>query len=228
MDLVVASTPAISGQEGAQRSAESARVLLSALTIAFGAGLPEDEWLACANALAPDDEVFGRDDVIWVLDKLGRYIVQDGEAGHAVYRIAHQSIADYIRSPFTASYSQPFDPAAGPVTAALLSRYRILLASGMRLTGPWYLWCYASRPPLLRPRPVWRRCACWRRQSPACGAMWPWRPRKLQLSCGGGATGVNRYLLSKKPSGLYRELAGHRANFPNGSCQGAKQPECSL
>ena len=68
--------------------------------MAFGAGLPEDEWLACANALAPDDEAFGRDDVIWVLDKLGRYIVQDGEVGHAVYRIAHQSIADYIRSPF--------------------------------------------------------------------------------------------------------------------------------
>jgi tetratricopeptide (TPR) repeat protein len=144
-DLALAGTPATPGQAGTHRSTESARVLLSALTVAFGAGLPEDEWLACANALTSDDEAFDRDDVIWVLDTLGRYIVQDGEAGYAVYRIAHQCIADHIRPPFAASYSQPFDPDTGPVTAALLNRYRILLASGMPLTGSWYLRRYAWR-----------------------------------------------------------------------------------
>ena len=34
-------------------AAEAARILLAALTWGLGAGLPEEEWLACANAIAP-------------------------------------------------------------------------------------------------------------------------------------------------------------------------------
>src|SRR5262249_12782716 len=51
-----------------------ARRLLAALTWGFGAGLPEEEWLACAIALGDGD--LARDDVTWVLDELGRYIIQ--------------------------------------------------------------------------------------------------------------------------------------------------------
>ena len=98
--------------------AELARRLLAALTWGFGAGLPEEEWLACGSALG--DGPLGRDDVTWVLDELGRYIVQDGEAGVAVYRIAHQSLADHIRPPFAASYEQVFDPQARPIAAVTL------------------------------------------------------------------------------------------------------------
>ena len=47
-----------------------------------------------------------------MLDELGRYIIQDGEAGVAVYRIAHQTLADHIRPPFAASHQQVFDPQA--------------------------------------------------------------------------------------------------------------------
>ena len=36
----------------------------------------------------------------WVLDELGRYVVQDGEGGVAVYRLAHQSLADHLRPPY--------------------------------------------------------------------------------------------------------------------------------
>ena len=122
---------------------ELARRLLAALTWAFGAGLPEEEWLACADVLG--DGGFGRDDVAWVLDELGRYIIQDGEAGVAVYRIAHQSLADHIRAPFVASYEQVFDSQARPVAEALLGRYAELLASGVPATGPGYLWRYAWR-----------------------------------------------------------------------------------
>jgi len=38
--------------------------------------------------------------VSWVLDELGRYVVQDGEGGVAVYRLAHQSLADHLRPPY--------------------------------------------------------------------------------------------------------------------------------
>ena len=81
----------------------------------------------------------------WVLDELGRYIVQDGEAGVAVYRIAHQSLADHIRPPFAATYQQVFDPQALPVATALLGRYARLLAGGVPVTDPGYLWRYVWR-----------------------------------------------------------------------------------
>ena len=128
----------------AESAGEAARILLAVLTWSLGAGLPEDEWLACANAIT-GDSTFGRDDVSWVLDELGRYIVQDGEAGVAVYRIAHQSLADHIRPPFAASYQQPFDPEARAIAAALLSRYQMLLAQGVPLDASAYLWRYAWR-----------------------------------------------------------------------------------
>ena len=74
------------------------------------------------------------------------YIIQDGEAGVAVYRLAHQSLADHIRPPFVPSYRQVFDPQALPVAAALLDRYALLLANGVPVTGPGYLWRYAWPP----------------------------------------------------------------------------------
>ena len=122
---------------------EPAWLLLAALTWGLGAGLPEEEWLACANAAG--DGGLGGGDVSWVLDELGRYIIQDGEAGVAVYRVAHQSLADHVRPPFAATPRQVFDPQAQPVAAALLGRYATLLANGVPVAGPGYLWRYAWR-----------------------------------------------------------------------------------
>ena len=81
-----------------------------------------------------------------MLDELGRYVIQDGEAGVAVYRIAHQSLADHIRPPFPAQLPASVRP-AGPaaVAAALLARYQELLAGGVPATAPGYLWRYAWR-----------------------------------------------------------------------------------
>jgi hypothetical protein len=84
---------------------ETARILLTALAWGLGAGFPEEEWLVCANAIGGGR--FGSADVSRVLGELGRYIVQDGEAGVAVYRMAHQNLADHIRRPFVPSSHTP-------------------------------------------------------------------------------------------------------------------------
>jgi len=141
LDTDLAHVRALDGASGL--ASQSARILLAALTWGFGAGLPEEEWLVCANATSGGG--FGSADVSWILDELGRYIIQDGEAGVAVYRIAHQSLADHIRPPFMASHQQTFDPQALPIAKALLERYETLLASGISASGPEYLWRYAWR-----------------------------------------------------------------------------------
>ena len=121
-----------------------ARSLLSALTWGYGAGLPEDEWLAVANALLPGS-VCDRDDLLWLLGQLGRYVVQDGEAGVAVYRVAHQSLAEHLHPAFEARHDQLFDPQALPVAESLATRYQVLLAGGVPATDPAYLWRYLWR-----------------------------------------------------------------------------------
>jgi hypothetical protein len=119
-----------------------ARQLLSALTWAFGSGFPDAEWTAVAAALSSTEA--GPADIDWVLDHLGRYVVQDGERGVAVYRMAHQGLADRLRS-FTAAPDQMFDPAAPLVARALLGRYHNLLAAGVPATQHSYLWYHGWR-----------------------------------------------------------------------------------
>ena len=118
-DLDTLDPPPPPEQGGARPAGESARILLSALTWGLGAGLPEEEWLTCASSITLGSGHFSRDDVTWVLDQLGRYIIQDGEAGVAVYRVAHQSLADHIRPAFTATGQRLFDTQAQPVMAGL-------------------------------------------------------------------------------------------------------------
>lgn len=117
-------------------AAAFARHLLTALTWGFGVGLPEEEWITTATVLSVDLGVgqVGPQDVTWVLEHLGRYVIQDGEDGVPVYRVAHQSLADHLRRPFTSTARQLFDPAATPVTLALLSRYHRLLAPIVRVS----------------------------------------------------------------------------------------------
>ena len=124
-----------------------ARRLLTALTWGLGAGFPEEEWTTIGTVLCAGLGVgaVGAQDVSWVLEHLGRYVVQDGEAGVAVYRVAHQSLADHLRAPFVSAPERLFDPEALPIVRALLDRYRGLLDAGIHATGPGYLWRYAWR-----------------------------------------------------------------------------------
>ena len=137
--------PAPSRPNSPQRDGPGlARSLLTALTWGYGSGFPEEEWLAAANALTPEAG-FDREDVLWLLGELGRYILQDGEAGVAVYRLAHQSLAEHLRPPFRPSHDQIFDPRARPITKSLADRYQELLVGGIPVTGPGYLWRYLWR-----------------------------------------------------------------------------------
>ena len=67
------------------------------LPYGLGAGLPEREWLAIANATrAPDTPALDRDDVAAALAPMGAYIVEDSESEEAVYRFAHTLIAQHF------------------------------------------------------------------------------------------------------------------------------------
>ena len=130
-----------------------ARRLLVALSWGFGAGLPLTEWETLAAApsdpdtadTAGDAGVVTVEDLWWVLGELGRYLVQDGESGQAVYRVAHASLTSWLRPPYQPTQVAPFDPAALPVAEALVGRYRALLEAGVPATEPGYLWRYTWR-----------------------------------------------------------------------------------
>lgn len=128
------------------------RAVLGALTWGLGAGLPEPEWAAVATGLVQDlcdragtgtTAAVDAGDITWVLTHLGRFVVEDGESGVAVYRMAHQSLADHLRSPFQPSPELRFDPQAVPVAEALTGRYRALLKAAVPADGAAYLFRYA-------------------------------------------------------------------------------------
>ncbi len=136
-----------------------ARRLLVALTWAFGAGFPLTEWAIVAdvvtvpsdNSTADTDEPTASvasttpEDLWWVLEQLGRYLVQDAEARETVYRLAHRGLADALRSPWTPTADQPFDPDAAVVAQALVNRYQVLLEGGIPASEPRYLWMHLWR-----------------------------------------------------------------------------------
>ncbi|CCK30286.1 hypothetical protein BN159_5907 [Streptomyces davaonensis JCM 4913] len=192
---------------------EVAKSLLRALTWAFGAGFPEEEWLAVAAAEAPESVEVSRGDISWVLEQLGRHVVQDGERGVAVYRMAHQSLADHLRPVFRASPEQIFNPRALTVAKALLGLYRRLLAAGVPAEGPVYLWLYAWRHAAVAgPDGL----ALLRRLAEADDALMPDVGMAAPLI-------ANRFLYWGKPAealapveeavGLYRVLAGDSPDY---------------
>ncbi|WP_434442758.1 hypothetical protein [Lentzea sp. E54] len=121
----------------------SARALLTALTWSYGAGFPEAEWIAVAEALSGEE--FTRDDITAVLTELGRHVVQDGEEGTAVFKLTHQTFADHLRPPFAPSRAEVFAPDAEKVACALIELYRQRVEAGVPPDVPGYLWKYAWR-----------------------------------------------------------------------------------
>jgi hypothetical protein len=76
------------------------RTLLEALAWAQGPGLPwENIWVPVARALAgPHRSPISNDDVRWLLDKAGAYVVEDlGPGQRSVYRPFHDVLAAYLR-----------------------------------------------------------------------------------------------------------------------------------
>jgi hypothetical protein len=72
--------------------------LLSALAWGEGAGLSRRAWPAVATALSTTGAAYDDRDVAWVLDHAGWHILEAGEAGQTVYRLAHQAFADHYRA----------------------------------------------------------------------------------------------------------------------------------
>src|SRR5258708_2688549 len=67
--------------------------LLAALAWAEGGGLSRSVWPTVANAVRPETRITTNADVAWALDHVGFHILEAGEGGQTVYRLAHQSFA---------------------------------------------------------------------------------------------------------------------------------------
>jgi hypothetical protein len=69
--------------------------LLGALAWGEGKGLTRRVWPLVANAIAGGERPYDDDDVAWVLGHAGWHIIEAGEDGQTVYRLAHQALADH-------------------------------------------------------------------------------------------------------------------------------------
>jgi hypothetical protein len=119
--------------------------LLAALAWAQGGGLPDDIWPLIATAVSSEGVGYTRDDVYWAMGVAGRYIVEAGEAGHAVYRLSHQRLAQHLRQ---RSGERGVHDAELRIASTLVSAYQAMLTAGVSPTDHAYLWRY-----------TWRHCA---------------------------------------------------------------------
>ena len=119
--------------------------LLAALAWAQGGGLPDDIWPLLATAVSTGGAAYTRDDAFWALAAAGRYIVEAGEASHAVYRLSHQRLAQHLRTRIS---GRGIQDAELRIADALVATYQALLNAGVSLTDHPYLWRY-----------TWRHCA---------------------------------------------------------------------
>ena len=76
--------------------AERARDLLRPLAFADGAGLPwETMWAALAAKLS--GRSYTDEDLIWLIQEAGSYVVEAMESEQSVYRLYHAALAEYLR-----------------------------------------------------------------------------------------------------------------------------------
>jgi tetratricopeptide (TPR) repeat protein len=100
-----------------------------------------------ANALAPE-AIYRRDDVYAVLRAAGRYIVEDGSGGRAVYRLSHQRLVDHLRPRGDAADFDARMERAAAVAVSLVDHYLALLGAGTPAREHDYLRFY-----------TWRHCS---------------------------------------------------------------------
>jgi tetratricopeptide (TPR) repeat protein len=121
---------------------ERARDVLTALAWSYGSGFPDDLWRLVATTISRR-RTYEPSDLDVVAFDLGRYIVEDGDDGRAVYRLSHQSLVEALR-PKRSGYE--FDQQiaeALPIAVALAGRYGELLQAGIDVRTPGYLWRHA-------------------------------------------------------------------------------------
>jgi hypothetical protein len=123
----------------------AARELLTALAWGYGAGLPADIWAVIATALSPTQVQYDRTAVYWLFGHAGRYIVEDGEGGDAVYRLSHQRLVEHLHPRPGPAEIDAFQQQAIPVATALIDYYLALLNRGLEPETSTYLWRYVGR-----------------------------------------------------------------------------------
>ncbi|MEV5613372.1 caspase family protein [Streptomyces sp. NPDC052225] len=85
--------------------ADRARDLLRPLAYAQGAGLPwAGVWPRVASALA--GRAYGDEDIVWLRQAAGSYVVEGVEDGGSVYRIYHRALIEYLRENQDAEHVQ--------------------------------------------------------------------------------------------------------------------------
>ncbi|MFE9799239.1 caspase family protein [Streptomyces goshikiensis] len=76
----------------------AAEDLLAALAWSGGNGMPaRGVWEAAASALSGDGIEYGPEDVDWLLNEYGRYVVEDSDGTQAVYRLYHREFVAHLR-----------------------------------------------------------------------------------------------------------------------------------
>ncbi|WP_336113833.1 tetratricopeptide repeat-containing protein [Streptomyces sp. PTD9-10] len=93
-DLATAHTRVRDGHE----LPDAATDLLTALAWAAGNGMPaHGVWQTAAQAVGNRDTAYGPEDIDWLLQHYGRYIVEDSDGHQAVYRLYHRELISYLR-----------------------------------------------------------------------------------------------------------------------------------
>jgi hypothetical protein len=124
----------------------AARELLMALAWAYGSGLPDDIWPIVAKALSPTESTYQREDIFWLLGQAGRFVVEGGEGGRAVYRLAHQRLVEHLRpKPIKIDDRATAEDLAARIASALIKHYLQFMESGQPPQSHPYLWNYAWR-----------------------------------------------------------------------------------
>ncbi|MFF3674866.1 AAA family ATPase [Streptomyces sp. NPDC002120] len=72
--------------------------LLTALAWSTGNGMPaRGVWEAAATALSMDGTEYRAEDLDWLLNTYGRYVVEDSDGTQAVYRLYHGAFIEHLR-----------------------------------------------------------------------------------------------------------------------------------
>ncbi|TXS50842.1 tetratricopeptide repeat protein [Streptomyces sp. t39] len=72
--------------------------LLTALAWSAGRGMPaRGVWEGAATGLAEQGTVYGPEDVDWLLDAFGAFVVEDTDGTQAVYRLYHREFAEHLQ-----------------------------------------------------------------------------------------------------------------------------------
>ncbi|WP_159062089.1 AAA family ATPase, partial [Streptomyces sp. WM6368] len=138
-------------ERGGELLPRAAEDLLTALAWSQGNGLPaRGVWEAVASALSTDGVTYGPEDVDWLLNEYGRYVVEDTDGVQAVYRLYHREFIVHLLS-----RSDPTDPAYRVARALIdLLRTQTDDAAVIENANPYVRWGLVAHAPMAGERGI--------------------------------------------------------------------------